>query len=142
MHRLLVPVDSSECASRALGYALKLARENGPMEIVLVHAHEAPIVYGEVSLYLSQEKAAQMLRQHSADVLSPAIEAAKAAGVPFTSEILTGYIADEIVACAGRRGCDTIVMGTRGMSAIGNLVMGSVATKVVHLSTVPVTLVK
>ena len=38
--------------------------------------------------------------------------------------------------------CDGIVMGTRGMGAIGNLVMGSVATKVVHLTKLPVTLVK
>jgi nucleotide-binding universal stress UspA family protein len=33
-------------------------------------------------------------------------------------------------------------MGTRGMGAIGNLVLGSVATKVIHLTEVPVTLVK
>jgi nucleotide-binding universal stress UspA family protein len=33
-------------------------------------------------------------------------------------------------------------MGTRGMSAIGNLFLGSVTTKVVHLANVPVTLVK
>jgi nucleotide-binding universal stress UspA family protein len=38
--------------------------------------------------------------------------------------------------------CDGIVMGTRGMSAVGNLVMGSVATKVIHLTKLPVTLVK
>jgi nucleotide-binding universal stress UspA family protein len=35
-----------------------------------------------------------------------------------------------------------IAMGTRGMGTIGNLLMGSVATKVVHLASVPVTLVK
>ncbi len=33
-------------------------------------------------------------------------------------------------------------MGTRGMGAVGSLVMGSVAQKVVHRSPVPVTLVK
>ena len=43
----------------------------------------------------------------------------------------------------GRRlKCDAIVMGTRGMTVLGNLVLGSVASKVVHLSSVPVTLVK
>jgi nucleotide-binding universal stress UspA family protein len=35
-----------------------------------------------------------------------------------------------------------IVMGTRGQGAVGNLLLGSVATKVIHLSKVPVTLVK
>ncbi|MFN5167526.1 MAG: universal stress protein [Pseudomonadota bacterium] len=37
---------------------------------------------------------------------------------------------------------DGIVMGSRGMGALGNLAFGSVATKVVHLADVPVTLVK
>ncbi|MDP1900390.1 MAG: universal stress protein [Rubrivivax sp.] len=43
---------------------------------------------------------------------------------------------------ADELGCDGIVMGTRGMTAIGSVVMGSVATKVVHAANVPVTLVK
>jgi nucleotide-binding universal stress UspA family protein len=43
---------------------------------------------------------------------------------------------------ARRLRCDAIVMGTRGMTLLGNLVLGSVASKVVHFSTVPVTLVK
>jgi nucleotide-binding universal stress UspA family protein len=66
----------------------------------------------------------------------------KASGVPYTSEILVGETASLIVSSAEQHGCDGIVMGTRGMGAIGNLVMGSVATKVVHLSRLPVTLVK
>jgi nucleotide-binding universal stress UspA family protein len=74
--------------------------------------------------------------------LRPAIETAKKAGLTFTSEILIGDVAKSIVSCAEASGCCAIVMGTRGMSAIGNLVMGSVATKVIHLTKLPVTLVK
>lgn len=44
MHRLLIPVDNSDNAMRALEHALRLAKENGPMELVIVHAHEPPIV--------------------------------------------------------------------------------------------------
>jgi nucleotide-binding universal stress UspA family protein len=43
---------------------------------------------------------------------------------------------------ARERGCDLIVIGTRGMSAIGNLLMGSVATKVLQLVDAPVLLVR
>lgn len=43
---------------------------------------------------------------------------------------------------AKSEGVDVIVMGTRGMGALGNLALGSTATKVVHLADVPVTLVK
>jgi nucleotide-binding universal stress UspA family protein len=142
MHKLLVPVDGSDNAMRALEHAIRLAKEREPMELVIVYAHEPPIIYGEIKIYLSEEKANELLREHSEDILRPAIEKAKAAGVTFTSQILIGNIPKSIVSCAETLACDGIVMGTRGMSAIGNLVMGSVATKVVHLTKLPVTLVK
>jgi nucleotide-binding universal stress UspA family protein len=142
MHKLLVPFDSSDNAMRALEHAVQLAKENGPMELVIVYAHQPPIIYGEISLYLSEEKATELQRKHSEDILRPAIEKAKEAGVTFTTQILIGDIPESIVSCAETVGCDAIVMGTRGMSAIGNLVMGSVATKVIHLTKLPVTLVK
>lgn len=140
MHKLLVPVDSSDNAKRALQYAIR--KEKGPVELVIVYAHEPPIVYGEIALYMPEERAKELQRQHSEAILEPAVELAKAAGATFTSEILIGDIAGSIVACAEKNGCDGIVMGTRGMGAIGNLVMGSVATKVIHLTKLPVTLVK
>ncbi|KAB2910667.1 MAG: universal stress protein [Hyphomicrobiaceae bacterium] len=142
MHKLLVPVDNSDNAMRALKHAIKLAKENGPYELLIVYAHEPPVIYGEISVYLSEEKAKQLQQQHSEDILRPAIETAKAAGVPFTSEVLIGEVSSAIVRYAEDKGCDAIVMGTSGMSAIGNLVMGSIATKVVHLTKLPVTLVK
>lgn len=142
MHKFLVPIDNSENATRALQYAIRLAKENGEAELHIVHAHGLPLVYGEIAVYLREEKAQEMLRQHSEDVLRPALETANAAGVKYTSEILVGDPPEAIAKCAEQRGCDAIVMGTRGMGAIGNLVMGSVATKVIHLTKLPVTLVK
>jgi nucleotide-binding universal stress UspA family protein len=142
MHRLLVPIDSSENAARALQHAIRLAKLDPSIEVHIVHAHEPPIVYGEIAVYLQEEKAKELQRQHGEGILRPAIEMAKAAGVKFTSEILIGNVPTVIVQYAEEKGCDGIVMGTRGMGAIGNLVMGSVATKVIHLTKLPVTLVK
>ena len=142
MRKLLVPIDNSENALRALRYAIKLAKENKATELHIVYAHEPPIVYGEIAVYLTEEKAKQMQRQHSDDILKPAIELARKAKVKFTTKVLIGNIAEQIVGHAERLRCDGIVMGTRGMGAIGSLVMGSIATKVIHLTKLPVTLVK
>jgi nucleotide-binding universal stress UspA family protein len=142
MHKLLVPVDNSDGAMRALDCAIRYAKERGPAELVIVYAHEPPLVYGEIAMYLPEEKAEELQREHSEGILRPAIEKAREAGVTFTSEILIGDVAKSIVSYAESSGCCGIVMGTRGMSAIGNLVMGSVATKVIHLTKLPVTLVK
>ena len=67
---------------------------------------------------------------------------ARAAGVNFTTAVLIGDVPKVLANYAEENGCDGIVMGTRGMGAIGNLVLGSIATKVIHLTKVPVTLVK
>jgi nucleotide-binding universal stress UspA family protein len=142
MRKLLVPVDSSDNAMRALKHAVGLAREHGPIELRLVHAHEPPIVYGEISVYVSEEKAREMQRRHSEEILRPAVEMAKAAGVAATSAILIGNVASSIAKEAEDGGCDGIVMGTRGLGAMGSLMLGSVAAKVVHLTKLPVTLVK
>jgi nucleotide-binding universal stress UspA family protein len=51
-------------------------------------------------------------------------------------------IANTIGRLARQLGVDQIVIGSRGLGAIGRLVLSSVATKVAHLARVPVTLVK
>ena len=142
MRKLFVPVDSSDNALRALEHAIRLAKENGPIELIVATAHEAAFDNPRTLAYLPKEKLERILKEHSESILSPAIEIATSAGVTFTTEILTGPVPQAIVKRAEELDCDGIVMGTRGMGAIGNLLMGSVATKVIHLTKLPVTLVK
>ena len=142
MAKVLVPFDGSKSALHALEYAIKLAKQNRQISIHVVSAHEEPFVYGEIEVYVTYEKMAELQRQHSAGVLLAAEKRLKKAAVPYTMEILVGNIAEMIAKRADKLRCDSIVMGTRGMSAIVSLVMGSVATKVVHLANVPVTLIK
>jgi nucleotide-binding universal stress UspA family protein len=142
MHKLLVPIDGSESSIRALNYAIKIAKAQALLELHLLTVHPEPIIYGEIQVYVSREKMEEMQNAHSMDILRPAIQVVEASGVPYTSEVLIGDTAPMIVKRANDLNCDGIVMGTRGMTAIGNLVMGSVATKVIHLTTLPVTLVR
>jgi nucleotide-binding universal stress UspA family protein len=142
MNKLLIPVDGSESARHALAYAIKLAKEHGQIELHVVTVHPEPVLYGQIQVYVPREKMEELQKIHSMDILQPAVDAAKAANVPFTSEILVGSTAPMIVKRAEELNCIGIVMGTRGMGAVGNLVLGSVATKIVHLTKLPVTLVK
>ena len=142
MHKLLVAVDGSENALRALRYAIGIAQKSSPASIHLVTAHDEPLVYGEIAVYVTPEKMVELQRRHGEAILATAAELLKRSGVPYTTEILVGHIGEVIAKRAGELECDAIVMGSRGMTAVGNLVMGSVATKVVHFAHVPVTLVK
>ena len=64
------------------------------------------------------------------------------AGLPHMVEIETGDPSHVIAQYAKAHDCDEIVMGTRGLSAIKGLVIGSVAYKVLHFTDRPVLLVK
>lgn len=140
--KLLVAVDGSEHALHALQYAIRLARENGPVSIHLVTAHEEPAVYGEIAIYVTIEKMMQLQRQEADLILEFAEKVLKEAGIPYTREILIGNIPTVICQCADAHHCHGIVLGSRGMTALGNIVIGSVASRVAHLSKVPVTLVR
>jgi nucleotide-binding universal stress UspA family protein len=145
MRRLLIPLDGSPASMRALEYAIGLAGEfsaAAPLHLHLVSVHEVPLHYGRSLAYFTAEQLAQMEAQHSAAVLQPAGDRLQALGISFSTESAAGEVAQAIVESAERNACDVIVMGTRGMGSIGSLMVGSVATKVVHLATTPVMLVK
>ena len=143
MKNLLVPVDGSGAAMRALQHAIALAKMSGA-SIHLVHAHEEPLIYGEIAVYVPRARMEDLQRANSEGVLADAEAAAalKDSGVRYTKEALAGPVGETIARHAERTGCDAIVMGRHGKSTLRDLLMGSVAMKVLHLTRLPVLLVR
>jgi nucleotide-binding universal stress UspA family protein len=141
-HKIFLPFDGSGCALRALQHALALARRIGDCSIHVAHAHEEPLIYGEIAVYVPRGKMEKLQREQSEGVLARAEPILKSAGLRYEKEILVGPVAQVLTDRARALGCDAIVMGTHGLTALGSMLMGSVAAKVVHLSDIPVTLVK
>jgi nucleotide-binding universal stress UspA family protein len=142
MAKLLVPVDGSENSLRAVDFVIKKAgwyRE--PVEIHLLNV-QPPIVSGNVTMFISQDQLNDYYQEEGLKALESARRKLEAAKVPYQHHILVGDPAEMIARFARERGCDQILMGTRGLGAIGSLLLGSVATKVIHLADVPVLLVK
>jgi nucleotide-binding universal stress UspA family protein len=79
---------------------------------------------------------------HGRSILTDACKLLDDAGRNYRPHVLIGEPALKIDRVARSERVDAIIMGTRGMGALGNLALGSTATKVVHLAEVPVTLVK
>ena len=142
MRKLLVPFDGSENALRALQHAISMARQGGPTSLHVVNVYEEPDFHGEIEAFMPHARFVELARQRCEGRLDAAASVLDDAGVSYAKEVLVGQIAEAIAKRAEELGCEGIVMGTRGLSAIGNLVMGAVATKVVHFAHVPVTLVK
>lgn len=140
MQKILIPVDHSDNALRAVHHAAAMARGNPALQLLLFHVQEP--IEPRIHAHLTHEEIQTMHARDAERILEPLRAILRGAGVAFSDDWRSGPIAPTIADYARETGCDAIVMGTRGMTAIGNLVMGSTATKVVHLANVPVTLVK
>lgn len=143
MLKFLVPVDGSDHSRRTIDYLIgSLKRYKNAVEIHLLNV-QRPIPYGgRVSAVVGHERIAQYHHDEGMAALKVAMKKLDAAKVKYHYHIGVGDEAETIVKYAREKGCDQIIMGTRGMGSVSTLLVGSVATKVLHLTEVPVLLVK
>lgn len=142
MLKILIAIDGSEHAKRAIEAVGKMAKSSLALEAVLICVSPEPILYGDYSA-ATIRKIEEDQKEHQDIVLTRGTELANAQGIKLGDPVrVFGVVANEIVRAADDRKVDQIVMGTRGMSAIGNMVMGSVAQRVLHQTSVPLLLVK
>jgi nucleotide-binding universal stress UspA family protein len=139
LKRVLVPVDGSESAKRALHYAVDLTRLAGGAEILLVHCHRSfPRLLGEPYL----QAAINAIQEDAEQIVAPFREILESSGAQFSECILEGAAWEKIVEAAEIEKCDLIVMGSRGCSDLKGLVVGSVTHRVLHATPCPVLVVR
>lgn len=144
MKKLLVPFDGSESALRAVHHAAAEATSGPAAEIHLLHVIEPllPVMLSDPPDACEADRLDAHFPAQAAEALAPAVAILVRAGARYSLHCLHGRPAAQIAAYARLAGCDAIVMGTHGRSAGANLLIGSVATQVVKLADIPVTLVK
>ncbi|MGH7046078.1 MAG: universal stress protein [Stellaceae bacterium] len=141
--RIVVPVDGSAPANRAVRHALSLAGSSRDAEIILVNVqNQQTLEVSEVSAVISADTDRKAAAAQSKRALRRGITLCREAGVKFDALVKIGAVAPTVARLVRERGADQIVMGTRGLGALRGLMLGSVATNVIHLVRVPVTLVK
>lgn len=142
MHKILVPVDGSPSSDHAVQHVIALKRMGMDVEIQLLHVLPA-LDMNDFPAVAAQPGLAERLENDGAEhAFAPARRLLGDAGIPCSTRLVTGDPAQEIALHADVHRCTEIVMGTRGLGPIKTLVLGSVATKVLHLVAIPVTLVK
>jgi nucleotide-binding universal stress UspA family protein len=140
--KILLPVDGSDCALRAVDHLIAHSawfREEPEIHLLNVHA---PIPIGRVQAHVGKETLQAYYLEEGQEQLRAAQGRLDAAGRIHTTHIHVGQPAEVIAKIAGELECDLIVMGSHGRSAVAGLVMGSVAGRVLHLANCPVLLVK
>lgn len=142
MLKIMLPVDGSEYSNRAvqsLIETLSLYKERPEIHLLNV---QYPIASGNVKHFIRHEEIDRYYQDEGMAALRPARELLDRAGVPYAFHVGVGEPAETIVRHAQEQGCQQIAMGTRGLGSVTGMLMGSVATKVLHLADIPVLLVK
>lgn len=125
---VLVALDGSAYSRTALPTALEVARKFGADLFVL---HVAEHDRGRAAVYSTESPA------EATKLVADAVKTAREAGVATkgkVSDVAAGHVAKAIVDTAAANEIDLIVMGSRGLSDIQGLLLGSVTHKVIQLA--------
>jgi len=143
MKRVLLPIDGSECSLRAVQYILNQRADGLSPADPEIHLVNVQVPFsGHISQFINREQIADYHRDERDTAVQGARALLDAGRVQYTVHTEVGWTAEVIVRLADSLHCDHIVMGTHGRHALTELLVGSTTLKVLHLTRVPVVLVK
>lgn len=140
MPKILIPCDGSDNGLRAVRHAASVAKQHSDVQLELLYVQDPMPL--KVHAAFSVQEIEQMQADEAGRILQPARQILDAEAVPYQFRWRAGPPAREIARFAEEAQCDAIIMGTRGLGPVAGMMIGSVATKVIHLVKVPVTLIK
>ncbi len=136
-HRILVPVENSSYDERILDHVRQLARFCGA-SIVLIHVADGWAARNIQHLNLRESEEMRSDREY----IERLAATLSSEGLQAEAVLATGDPSAEIAAAAEREHCDLIAMSTHGHRFIADLIYGSVASAVRHMTSIPVLLLR
>ncbi|HKY02887.1 MAG TPA: universal stress protein [Burkholderiales bacterium] len=139
MKKILVPVDGSECSLRAVNHILRLLN---PAELEMHLLNVQPALPADVGRFISGDQLKSYHHDQGIEELKAARALLDKAGAKYQFHISVGDPAETICHVAKDQGVEQIVMGTHGRGGVMGMLLGSVASKTLAQSPVPVLVVK
>lgn len=139
--KILAPVDGSKASLKAIKHACNMLASAPQFSVTLMSVHD-DIALKHARSIVGSKAVDGYLQELSDKDLASARKLLDKAGVKHEVLIRTGHIAQEIVTQADEGEFDLIVMGNKGRSGLRDLLIGSVAQRVLALAKTPVLLVK
>lgn len=139
--KILLAVDGSPYTKKMLAY---LSTHNDLFATANQYSliHVQPAVPARVHNILGKEVVKKYYAEEAQKVLVPVTKFLQRHGIQASSSWKVGHAAEQIVKACEAEAADLLVMGSHGHGSLANMVMGSVATKVLASSQVPVLLVR
>jgi nucleotide-binding universal stress UspA family protein len=141
MPKILLPMDGSDNALRAIEHVIALQQSESGLDIHLI-AVPIAVDSGHARMFVNHAELEDYYREEGETALAEARRRLDQAGVAYSYHIVPGHIAETIARFAEEHRFDGIIMGTHGRGGLKHLLLGSVATDVIKLTALPVTLVK
>jgi nucleotide-binding universal stress UspA family protein len=139
--RILLATDGSRPSLRAAEYVCALRAAGLPVEVDLA-AVVGPLPPPFLQENITPEKLQAHYRQEGERLLHEARALLEDAAIPVRRHIEAGFIIDKLLQVAAAAASHRLVLGSRGRNGMTGLLVGSVAYQALHLSPIPVTLVK
>lgn len=141
LRQILVAVDFSEHATDAVEAAIDLAkRYQTPLHVV--HAYHLPVLVGMPDEVALPPEFWTGVKEAAASRLEQIVARVREAGVSATAHLRESHPTDAILDVAREIRADLIVMGTRGLTGLKHVLLGSVAERTLHLAPCSVLTVK
>ncbi len=138
--RIIAPVDGSEEARNAAKKAIFLAEHIG-VDVVAIYVRDTSVFarfpFPDDMLSFDMDK---FLQKEALSALDKVEKMGSKAGVKVIKKLVDGIPDEEIIKMAGKN--DLIVMGSKGMTALDRILIGSVSEKVMHHASCPVMIVR
>lgn len=141
MH-IAIAVDGSENALRAVKHAISFADQlKQRPELTLINVHMSALI-SPVAKGIDRHQIEQYMDQIAEEELKEAKQALSAAGV--SANIVKGHgeVAPTMIDVIKKQQIDLLVMGGKGRSSLSDLILGSVTTKLISMSPIPVLVVR
>ncbi len=136
--KILVAIDGSRHSDRVLETAIEYAKLL-QAKIILLHCHKRfPTVLGEP---LRHDAIADIIL-HAEELIKPFCQRLREAGIDFEERLMEKPAREVIADVAKIQNCSLIIMGSRGLTNLEGLVVGSVTTRVLHTTPCSVLVVK
>jgi nucleotide-binding universal stress UspA family protein len=137
----LIAIDGSEPSLKTIDYIVTEAAKRSPRPQLFLVNVQAPLS-NDITRFIDEKVVADFHRETGETALAQARQKLDQAGLTYSSHIMIGETAPTLVDFAKDKDCKLIVMGAHGFGSVIGALMGSITTKVVQLSTVPVLVVK
>src|SRR2546427_2255058 len=135
--RILVPVENGPADETILTHVARLAKLCGA-EVVVIHVADGWVARNIEQLNLRESEEMKEDRAY----LERVVAGLRGAGVKAEAVLAAGDPAKEIGAAAQREGCGLVALATHGHRLLGDVVRGSTATALRHLTRIPVLMVR